>query len=94
MLVIVAMSAFDHHLVHLHFQLLEHAPSILIGASADPTSAPVGVNPECGIPKSGSNGSLANFANIIACGLSVFVALALIHLTSRRKAAVGKHLFV
>jgi len=71
-------------------QIEKHSPSLLTGASADPKTAPVGINPECGIPKAGSNGSLANIANIIACGLSVFVVVSLIHLTSRRKAAVGR----
>jgi hypothetical protein len=60
------------------------------GLSQNPASAPVGVNPECGIYKVNTNGSLGNIANIIACGLSIFVVGALIYLTGRRKAAVGR----
>ncbi|KAF9237718.1 chitin synthase III catalytic subunit [Melanogaster broomeanus] len=71
-------------------QVLDHDPALFTGASVNPTSAPVGVNPECGIPKVQTNGSLGNIANIIACVLSVFVVAALIVFTSRRKAAVGR----
>lgn len=71
-------------------QLLDHSPSTLIGVSADPKSAPVGVNPECAIPKVGYGGSLANIANIVACALSMIFVVGLIFLTSRRKAAVGR----
>ncbi|KAL0955371.1 hypothetical protein HGRIS_001620 [Hohenbuehelia grisea] len=71
-------------------QLQKSAPSILAGSSADPASAPVGINPVCGILKVGANGSLANIANIIACALSMVLILGLIFFTSRRKAAVGR----
>jgi len=71
-------------------QLLDQAPRLLTGVSAHPTSAPVGVNPECGIPKAGSDGSLANIANIIACALSMVFIGFLIFRTGRRKAAVGR----
>jgi len=64
--------------------------SFFTGASADPLSAPVGVNPECGILKAGSSGSLGNIANIIICGLSMAFVSALIVFSSRRKAAVGR----
>ncbi|KAI0737470.1 chitin synthase III catalytic subunit [Daedaleopsis nitida] len=73
-----------------YHQLQSLSNSTLVGVSADPASAPVGVNPECGIPRVGHDGSLANIANIIASGLSfLFVAL-LIVLTTRRRAAVGR----
>ncbi|KIJ63008.1 hypothetical protein HYDPIDRAFT_176115 [Hydnomerulius pinastri MD-312] len=71
-------------------QVLDHDSSLLQGVSQNAASAPVGVNPECGIPKVQTDGSLGNIANIIACGLSIFVVVALIVLTGRRKAAVGR----
>ncbi|KAJ3716577.1 chitin synthase III catalytic subunit [Lentinula raphanica] len=64
--------------------------SILSGVSSDATSAPVGVNPECGIPRVGSDGSVGNIANIVVCALSMIVVVGLIILTERRKAAVGR----
>lgn len=70
-------------------QVLHNDGALLTGLSSNPTTAPVGVNPKCGIPLVQSDGSLGNIANIIACGLSVFVVVALIVLSSRRKAAVG-----
>ncbi|KAG0697431.1 chitin synthase III catalytic subunit [Suillus ampliporus] len=71
-------------------QLLSNDPSILTGVSQIAASAPVGINPECGIPKVNNNGSLGNIANIVACGLSFFIVGALIYFTGRRKAAVGR----
>ncbi|KAG2359589.1 chitin synthase III catalytic subunit [Suillus spraguei] len=71
-------------------QLQTNDPTALVGSSKDAASAPVGVNPECGIPKVNTNGSLGNIANIIVCGLSFFVIGALIYFTGRRKAAVGR----
>ncbi|KAG2039325.1 chitin synthase III catalytic subunit [Suillus americanus] len=72
-------------------QLLTNDQSVLQGGlSQNAASAPVGVNPECGIPKVNTNGSLGNIANIVACGLSFFVVGALIYFTGRRKAAVGR----
>ncbi|OAX39071.1 hypothetical protein K503DRAFT_865701 [Rhizopogon vinicolor AM-OR11-026] len=70
-------------------QLLTTDESVLQGLSQNTTTAPVGVNPVCGIPKV-NDGSLGNIANILACGLSCFVVLSLIHFTGRRKAAVGR----
>ncbi|KAI0028091.1 chitin synthase III catalytic subunit [Vararia minispora EC-137] len=67
-----------------------HNPSTLVGVSANFSSAPVGINPECGTLRVGSNGSLGNIANTIVCGLSFFITLGLIWLTNRRKAAVGR----
>lgn len=71
-------------------QLQTSNSTLLTGLSQNAASAPVGVNPECGIPKVNTNGSLGNIANIIACGLSFFVVGALIYFTGRRKAAVGR----
>jgi len=76
-----------------YHQLQHHDPSVLQGVSADPKVAPVGVNPECGILLAGTNGSLANIANIIACALSIFLVAYFIWITGRRKAAVGRSEF-
>jgi len=62
----------------------------LTGVSQDAQSAPVGVNPECGIPRAGFDGSIANIANILACSASMIFIGLLIFWTSRRKAAVGR----
>jgi hypothetical protein len=72
------------------FQLLRNAPVDLVGVSRNATSAPVGVNPQCGIPRIGTGGSIGNIANIVTCVISMFVVGALIFFTSKRKAAVGK----
>ena len=86
-------------LTHSISQMQKRDPSILTGLSSDASSAPVGVNPACGIPRVGtstvefggpSGDSLGNIANIVACGLSIFFVVALIAWTSRRKAAVGE----
>ncbi|PIL26885.1 hypothetical protein GSI_11065 [Ganoderma sinense ZZ0214-1] len=69
-------------------QVLHHNASLLTGISANSSSAPVGVNPECGILRVGHDGSLANIANIIACGFSMIFTLLLIVWTTRRRAAV------
>ncbi|KAN0085627.1 Chitin synthase III catalytic subunit [Tylopilus felleus] len=71
-------------------QVLDNDRTLLTGLSTNPATAPVGVNPECGIPLVQTNGSLGNIANLIVCGLSVFVVVALIVFSSRRKAAVGR----
>ncbi|RPD53451.1 hypothetical protein L227DRAFT_398150 [Lentinus tigrinus ALCF2SS1-6] len=71
-------------------QIEHHNSSILQGVSADPTSAPVGVNPTCGILIAGHQGSFANIANIIACGLSIIFTALLVVLATRRRAAVGR----
>ena len=57
--------------------------------SADPSSAPVGVNPECGLLKVGTD-SLGNIANIIVCALSMVFVVGLVVASSKRKAAVGE----
>ena len=79
---------------HTNFclQLENHSPTTLTGISSDAASAPVGINPECGILKAGQQGSLGNIANMIVCGLSMIVVLALIVITTRRRAAVGAFL--
>jgi hypothetical protein len=71
-------------------QILDKSSALLTGLSKTTSSAPVGVNPGCGTLKAGSNGSLGNIANIIACGLSIIGIAGLIVLTTRRKAAVGE----
>ncbi|ETW75644.1 hypothetical protein HETIRDRAFT_446634 [Heterobasidion irregulare TC 32-1] len=71
-------------------QLEHHSSSALTGVSADPNSAPVGINPTCGILRAGHQGSLGNIANVVACGISILVVLGLIIMTGRRKAAVGR----
>jgi len=58
--------------------------------SANPATAPVGINPDCGIPRPSGGNDLPNIANIIACALSMFVILLLVLITTRRKAAVGR----
>ena len=74
---------------HTRTQLQHHAPAVLLGASFDAKSAPVGIDPKCGIPRTGSENSIGNVANIIACALSIVVTLWLIYRCNHRKAAVG-----
>lgn len=71
-------------------QLLRESPSSLTGLSADQASAPVGIDPQCAIPRVGHEGSISNIANIVACALSMLVVGLLIFLCNRRKAAVGR----
>ncbi|TEB24880.1 hypothetical protein FA13DRAFT_1756768 [Coprinellus micaceus] len=71
-------------------QLLEKSPETLTGLSANQTSAPVGVNPRCGIPRVGQDGSISNVANIAVCGVSLVFTLFLVWRCNRRKAAVGR----
>ncbi|TDL21932.1 hypothetical protein BD410DRAFT_274438 [Rickenella mellea] len=71
-------------------QLLKHSPTTLTGLSANPKSAPVGVNPECGALRVNNDGSLGNIANIIVCGLGFFFVIALVFWSNRRRAAVGR----
>ncbi|KAJ3576639.1 hypothetical protein NP233_g276 [Leucocoprinus birnbaumii] len=71
-------------------QLSDRSPGTLQGLSRESQSAPVGVNPQCGIPRVGHDGSISNIANIVACGVSFLVVAALIYLCHRRKAAVGR----
>jgi len=71
-------------------QLEDHTPSVLVNASANTSSAPVGVNPECGILRVGYDKSVGNVANIVMCGVSIIFVTLLVIWTSRRKAAVGR----
>ncbi|KAL5489711.1 hypothetical protein ACEPAI_4543 [Sanghuangporus weigelae] len=77
-------------------QLQNHSNETLAGLSEDPQSAPIGINPVCGIPLVGhtnsftSSNSLGNIADIVVCGVCIFFVTALILWTSRRKAAVGR----
>ncbi|KZP03613.1 hypothetical protein FIBSPDRAFT_1015770 [Athelia psychrophila] len=71
-------------------QILKNQPTLFTGASASTSSAPVGVNPECGTLLAGSDHSLGNIANIIACALSMVFCAGLVVLAGRRKAAVGR----
>jgi len=76
---------------NLFYRELQHnAPAFLIGASADTPSAPVGVNPKCGIPRVGFESSVGNIANILACSFSILVLIWLIIRCNNRKAAVGR----
>ncbi|EJF58167.1 hypothetical protein DICSQDRAFT_139652 [Dichomitus squalens LYAD-421 SS1] len=76
---------------NLFYRQLQHRdPTALTNLSSDATSAPVGINPECGIPRVGHDSSLANIANIVACGLSILITLLLVFWTNRRRAAVGR----
>ena len=71
-------------------QLQHNAPTFLIGASANKSSAPVGINPKCGIQRVGFGSSVGNIANILACSFSILVLIWLIIRCNSRKAAVGK----
>ncbi|TCD61137.1 hypothetical protein EIP91_009002 [Steccherinum ochraceum] len=71
-------------------QVQDTNKSILNNVSANPNTAPVGVNPTCGIPLAGADGSIANIANIIVCALSIVFTGFLIWGVSRRRAAVGR----
>lgn len=71
-------------------QLTREAPSVLRPPSTPSSSAPVGINPTCAIPRIGHDGSIGNVPNIAVCGASVFFVGLLIVLCNRRKAAVGR----
>jgi len=49
----------------------------------------VGINPKCGILRSGTSNSIGNIANILACSMSMAVTIWLIVRCNHRKAAVG-----
>lgn len=86
-------------------QISRHNASVFSGSSASASSAPVGINPVCGIlrvgaSRDGSGGdgisgetgtgqSLGNVAQVVACALSLVFMIWLIWATGRRKAAVG-----
>lgn len=74
-------------------QLARASPSTIITPNGESLAdfevvAPVGINPECGIPR-WADGHIGNIANIVACGVSIFVTLYLIWRAHRRVAAVG-----
>ncbi|KAK7031695.1 chitin synthase III catalytic subunit [Favolaschia claudopus] len=71
-------------------QILRKAPDVFTNASLPTSSAGLGVNPTCAIPRMGHDGSLGNIANIVVCALSMVVTALLIFFTNRRKAAVGR----
>jgi hypothetical protein len=60
-----------------------------LSSSIPTSSAPVRVNPSCGIPLLNQEGSVSSVANIAACGVSIFFTSFLIAHCHRRKAAVG-----
>jgi len=68
-------------------QLLENSPSVLTGLSGDPSRAPVGVNPECGLRD-------GNIGVTVMCAVSLVPVACLIFDTIRRKAAVGAFLSI
>jgi len=75
---------------NLFYRELQHqAPAAILGASFNAATAPVGINPKCGIPHTG-NGSTGNIANILACAFSTLLTLWLIYRCNNRKAAVGR----
>jgi len=71
-------------------QLLRSSSDTLTGLSIPSSSAPVGVNPSCGIPLLNQDGSISNVANIAACGVSIIFVIYLVLHCHRRKAAVGR----
>lgn len=70
-------------------QLQRVDPNALTGVSKDPNTAPVGIDPTCGIPRTGPGGSLGNIANIVVCALSFWLVVGLLFRCNRRKEAVG-----
>jgi len=73
-------------------QLSVHSPGTLVnlGLSANLDSAPVGVNPSCGILRLNHGSDTGNIANIVCCGVSFLVVLFIIGKTHRRRAAVAR----
>lgn len=71
---------------NLFYRQLQNAGNIALPA---PATAPVGINIDCGIPKSG-DGRLGNIANMVVCGVSIIVTAILVLQVSRRRAAVGR----
>ncbi|KAG8826511.1 hypothetical protein FRC19_008763 [Serendipita sp. 401] len=55
----------------------------------DATTAPVGINVDCGILRAG-DGRLGNIANMVVCGVSIIITAILAIQVSRRRAAVGR----
>ncbi|EIM81861.1 uncharacterized protein STEHIDRAFT_65305 [Stereum hirsutum FP-91666 SS1] len=71
-------------------QISRHNASVFSGSSSSASSAPVGINPVCGILRTGTGQSLGNVAQVVACALSLVFMVWLIWATGRRKAAVGR----
>lgn len=71
-------------------QILNKAHDVFTNASLPTSSAGLGVNPECTIPRMGHENSLGNIANIVVCALSMVFTAVLIWVTNKRKAAVGE----
>ncbi|TFK66163.1 hypothetical protein BDN72DRAFT_823786 [Pluteus cervinus] len=79
---------------NLFYRQLQHTASdLLTGVSADSSTAPVGVNPHCGIPRAGHEKSLGNIVNLLVCFFSIVFVVVLVHRTNRRKNAVGRSEF-
>jgi len=55
----------------------------------NPSTAPVGINVECGPPLAG-NSNMGNIANMVVCGVSFLVVGFLLLHVNKRKAAVGR----
>ncbi|KAJ7302971.1 chitin synthase III catalytic subunit [Mycena albidolilacea] len=71
-------------------QILNKASDVFTNASLPTSSAGLGVNPTCAIPRMGHENSLGNIANIVVCALSMVFTAVLIWVTNKRKAAVGR----
>ncbi|EIW74498.1 hypothetical protein CONPUDRAFT_85925 [Coniophora puteana RWD-64-598 SS2] len=71
-------------------QIKDNSDTVFNSVSSNSASAPIGVNPECGILRAGQDGSIGNVANIVVCAVSILFMVGLILLTGRRKAAVGR----
>jgi len=71
-------------------QILDRAHQVFTNASLPTSSAGLGVNPTCTIPRMGKENSLGNIANIVVCALSMVFVAVLIWVTNKRKAAVGR----
>lgn len=82
------------HLVLLP-QLAHKSPETLTGLSANAATAPVGINPQCGIPRAVSSAPgtshLGNIADVLSCALCFLFALFLVRHAGKRNAAVGKY---
>jgi len=71
---------------NLFYEQLSRVPNFRLD---NPLTAPVGINPTCGIPRAG-RGNLGNIANIILCAISAIFTFYLIQRANRRRAAVGR----
>ncbi|KAG8812755.1 hypothetical protein FRC17_001839 [Serendipita sp. 399] len=55
----------------------------------NPSRAPVGITPRCGIPRAGG-GRFGNIANVTTCAVSIIFTIYLSQRVGRRRAAVGR----